>query len=207
MKDNSVTVPKLCHGEDIVDMERVLHDADIRDDLCDYLEVRFGKVRFFDELTMGKSRADIVVVTEIGLFGVEIKSDADTYERLARQVKDYDRFFDRNYVVAGASHGNHIREHVPEHWGVITVERIAGGLDFYLLREAGENRKVRLTNQLSLLWRREFAALQLQNGLYKYPGKSKAYVKKYVMEKVPADELKKQMLDVLFDRDYSIFED
>ena len=187
-------------------MESVLHDADIRDDLCDYLEVKYGKVRFFDELVMGKSRADIVVVTEDGLVGVEIKSDADTYERLSRQVKDYDRYFDQNYVVVGASHGHHIREHVPEHWGVITVERIAGGLDFYLLREAGENRKVRLTNQLSLLWRRELAALQAKNGLYKYPGKSKAYVKKYVLEKVSADELKMQMLDVLFDRDYSIFE-
>ena len=75
------------------DMKMVLHDADIRDDLCMYMESRYGKVRFFDELTMGKSRADIVMVTGQGLIGVEIKSDADTYERLSRQVKDYDRFF------------------------------------------------------------------------------------------------------------------
>ena len=114
------------------DMGTVLHDADIRDDLCVYLEELHGKVRFFDELTMGKSRADIVMVTEEGLIGVEIKSDADTYDRLSRQVKDYDRFFDKNYVAAGTSHAHHIREHVPEHWGIITVERIAGELDFYL---------------------------------------------------------------------------
>ena len=80
------------------DMGTVLHDADIRDDLCVYLEELHGKVRFFDELTMGKSRADIVMVTEEGLIGVEIKSDADTYDRLARQVKDYDRFFDKNML-------------------------------------------------------------------------------------------------------------
>lgn len=188
-------------------MERVLHDADIRDDLCDYLEVKFEKVRFFEELTMGKSRADIVVVTDQGLIGVEIKSDADTYERLSRQVKDYDRFFDRNYVVVGSSHGHHVREHVPDHWGVITVEEIDGKLDFYLLREAGENKKVKLTNQLSLLWRREYAELQAKNGLYKYPGKSKAYVKKYLLEKVPEEDLRKQMIEVLFDRDYSVFEE
>ena len=70
----------------------ILHDADIRDELCDYLEEKYGKVRFFDELTIGKSRADIVLVTEMGLIGAEIKSDADTYDRLARQIKDYDRF-------------------------------------------------------------------------------------------------------------------
>ena len=187
------------------DMGTVLHDADIRDDLCVYLEELHGKVRFFDELTMGKSRADIVMVTEEGLIGVEIKSDADTYDRLARQVKDYDRFFDKNYVAVGTSHAHHISEHVPEHWGIITVERIAGELDFYLLREPGNSPKVRLTNQLSLLWRRELASLQKDNGLYKYPGKSKMYVKKYLLDSVDKDLLKKQMIEVLFERDYSQF--
>ena len=32
-------------------------------------------------------------------------------------------------------------------------------------------------------------------------------MKKYLMESVPHEELKAQMIDVLFDRDYSIFED
>ena len=62
----------------------ILHDADIRDDLCIYLEEKYGQVRFFDELSMGKSRADIVMVTEEELIGIEIKSDADTYDRLSR---------------------------------------------------------------------------------------------------------------------------
>lgn len=186
-------------------MENVLHDADIRDDLCLYLEELHGQVRFFDELTMGKSRADIVMVTQQELVGVEIKSDADTYERLSRQVKDYDRFFDRNYVVVGTSHAHHIREHVPEHWGVITVESDGKGLDFYLLRRPEKSPKMRFTNQMSLLWRRELAALQQKNGLYKYPGKSKMYVKKYLMDSVDKSILKQQMLETLFERDYSIF--
>ena len=188
-------------------MKQILRDADIRDDLCMYLEEKYGKVRFFEELTMGKSRADIVVVTEGGLTGVEIKSDADTYERLARQVKDYDRFFDKNFVVVGTRHAHHIREHVPEYWGVITVEPEGDGLDFYLLREADSSPKVKLANQLSLLWRRELTALQKKNSLYRYPGKSKAYVKKYLLSNVKADVLKQQMIDVMYDRDYSVFMD
>ncbi|WP_155828895.1 hypothetical protein [Butyrivibrio sp. NC2007] len=37
--------------------------------------------------------------------------------------------------------------------------------------------------------------------------KSKMYCKKYLMEKVDKELLKKQMLEVLFERDYSIFEE
>ena len=65
--------------------------------------------------------------------------------------------------------------------------------------------KVKLTNQMSLLWRREMAKLQKENGLYKYPGKSKMFVKKYLMESLDSGILKAQMLRVLFERDYSIF--
>ena len=49
------------------------------------------------------------------------------------------------------------------------------------------------------------AEIQKENGLYKYPGKSKMHVKKYLMESLDPDILKVQMLKVLFERDYSIF--
>ena len=43
---------------------------------------------------MGRSRADVVMVMTAAVCGIEIKSDADTYARLERQVEDYDRYFD-----------------------------------------------------------------------------------------------------------------
>ena len=67
--------------------------------------------------------------------------------------------------------------------------------------------KVKLTNQMGLLWKRELAVLQEENGLYKYSDKSKMYRKKYLMESVDKELLKKQMLEVLFERDYSIFKE
>lgn len=184
----------------------MLRDADIRDGLCDHLEEKYGKIRFFEELTMGKSRADIVMVTEQGLYGIEIKSDADTYERLSRQVKDYDRFFDYNYVVVGTSHAGHIKEHVPEYWGIISVEEDNGKLDCYDMRQPQTNPKAKLTNMMGLLWKRELAILQEKNGLYKYADKSKMYRKKYLMDSVDKELLKKQMIEVLFERDYSLIE-
>ena len=69
----------------------IIRDRDIREPLFDYLEETYGKIRIIEEKMMGRSRADVVMVTEDALYGVEIKSDADTYTRLARQVKDYDK--------------------------------------------------------------------------------------------------------------------
>lgn len=89
----------------------MLHDYDIWDDLFDYLESAYGEVRFFEELTIGRSRADIVMVTREAIYGVEIKSDADTYERLKRQVPDYNRFFDYNILAIGSTHAAHAEEH------------------------------------------------------------------------------------------------
>ena len=181
----------------------MLYDEDIRDGLCEYLEERYGKVRFFDELVIGKSRADIVMVTPDALFGIEIKSDADTYARLSRQVKDYDRYFDRNIVAVGASHGHHIREHVPDYWGVITVEEVAGELDFYELRKPQNSPKAKMANQLSLLWKRELSNIQSANGLYRYAGKNKRYIAKYLMDVMPDNLLKKAIIEELFERDYT----
>ncbi|MCR5098257.1 MAG: sce7726 family protein [Lachnospiraceae bacterium] len=187
-------------------MKTVLHDSDIRDDLCDYLEQKYGQVRFFDELVIGKSRADIVMVTRDAIIGVEIKSDADTYTRLKGQIPDYDRYFDKNILAVGSTHAMHAPEHIPDHWGLISVEETGDGLDFYEVREPGAS-KAKIRKQLDLLWRRELYQLQGMNGLHKYSNKRRAFVEKYVVESVDESLLKQQIRDILFERDYSIFDD
>ncbi len=183
----------------------MLRDSDIRDELCLFLEEAYGKVRFFEELVIGKSRADIVMVTGKGLIGIEIKSDADTYARLPGQIKDYDRFFDYNILACGSSHGQHAAEHVPQHWGIITIEEGPDGLDFYVLQKPQRSSKVKLKNQVRLLWRRELANIQGKYGLHKYARKSRAQVEKYVMESIGTEAVKKAVIEELFERDYSIF--
>ena len=100
----------------------MLYDKDIREPLFEFLEERYGKTRFLEEQVMGQSRADVVMVLPEALCGIEIKSDADTYARLERQVYDYNLYYDYNIVVVGTSHAAHIEEHVPEWWG---IERIS----------------------------------------------------------------------------------
>lgn len=78
-------------------------------------------------------------------------------------------------------------------------------MDCYKIRDPKESPKAALKNQLSLLWRRELAQIQQINRLHKYAGKSRAFVEEYVLNSVPPELLKKQVIDILFERDYTIF--
>ena len=184
-----------------------LKDKDIREPLFDFLEETYGKIRILEEKTMGKSRADIVMVMPEALYGIEIKSDADTYARLANQIKDYDKYFDYNIVVVGTSHGEHISEHVPEYWGIITVEIVDGVFDFYCLRRPTANPKRKWKRKLELLWRPELAQIQEWNKMPKYKELNKAKVSDKILErvpeKIPEEVLARQVSEILFERDYS----
>lgn len=181
----------------------MLYDKDIREPLFDFLEERYGKIRIIEEKQMGKSRADVVMVMPEAVCGIEIKSDADTYARLERQVKDYDRYFDCNYIVAGTSHAMHVKEHVPDWWGIITVELENGRVDFYMLREAKRNPKMIWKKKLSLLWRPELSHIQELNYLPKYRQKSKEFVIDKLLLKVPREDLCRLVSEELFERDYN----
>ena len=180
----------------------MLKDKDIREGLFDFLEDEHGKIRILEEKTMGRSRADVVMVTTEEVYGIEIKSDADTYVRLQRQIKDYNRFFDKNYVVVGTSHAAHIEEHVPDFWGIITVEEVNGEADFYILRRPKTNPKLEMALKLTLMWRPELARIQEINQMPRYKERSKAFVIGKIIEKVPIDILNVQLSNELFERDY-----
>ncbi len=182
----------------------ILKDKDIREALFDFLECGFGKVRILEEKTVGRSRADVVMITTDSIYGIEIKSDADTYVRLARQIKDYNQYFDYNYVVVGTSHAIHIKEHVPECWGIITVERTETGLDFYELRKPQINSEMDWKKKMSIMWRPELAHIQELNALPKYKNKSKDFIVELLLSRIPEETLRIQMCEELFERDYSL---
>ena len=189
----------------------MLKDKDIRGPLFEFLEDTYGKIRIIEENTVGSSRADIVMITNDILTGVEIKSDADTYVRLSGQVKDYDRYFDKNIVVVGTTHALHIEEHVPPYWGIITVEEVEGVLDFYILRQPDNNPKVKLKKKLSILWRPELFEIQMLFGMPKYKDKNKDFVIDKICgmipEKFSVNELNEQISRILFERDYTKIEE
>ena len=186
---------------------KVLRDSDIREPLFDFLEEKYGKIRILEEKQIGRARADVVMVTERYLCGIEIKSDADTYARLKKQVQYYDQYYDRNIVVVGSTHAAHVSEHVPEWWGIISAEVIGGRMDFYTIREPTDNPKVQDEKKITVLWRPELNRLLSLNGLYAYKRKSKAFVQKKLLEMVPGELLWPQVMEELFERDYNTIAD
>ena len=189
----------------------MLHDKDLREPLFDYLEANYGKIRIIEEKVIGKTRADVVMITEDSFYGIEITSDADTYSRLERQVKDYNRIFDYNLVAVVASHAKHVSEHIPDYWGILVFELEDERITVTLQREPQYNPKrekeVKFRNQICFLWKSEMAHILANNQLPKYSnfGRQKTAVK--LMEKMPHDKLKRQVCEELFERDYTIFKE
>ena len=185
----------------------ILRDKDIREPLFGFLEDNAesfgGRIRILEEKETGNVRADAVMITPDLLYGIEIKSDADTYARLKKQVRYYDWYYDRNIIVVGTSHALHVKEHVPDWWGIITVEETDGRADFYVLRKSGENPRTIDRRKITILWRPELNNLLEKNHLPKYRQKSKLFVQEKLLEKVPGEILWPQACEELFERDYT----
>ena len=178
-------------------------DKDMREPLFDFLDEQFGKIRIIEEKIIKGSRADVLGVLDGYIVGFEIKSDHDTYTRLSSQVTDYDRFCDFCYIVVGESHRKHVAEHVPEHWGIIAVTEEGCFLD----RGADDNPLASMEDQIHLMWKREMHQLLDMNGCPKYRDKSRAFLRDYLVSHIDHDVLKKQMTDLIFERDYTVFDE
>lgn len=114
-----------------------------------------------DELGIlhGAARVDVAVING-AIHGFEIKSSADTLERLARQVRLYSEVLDLMTLVAPDAHLEAARRVLPRCWGLLRVEVLDdGGLGFEPLRPATPNPKIRPASVAALLWRAEAEAL------------------------------------------------
>lgn len=185
-------------------MKSVLLDHDIREPLFAYFEDQYEKVRFLEEIQTGRSRADVVMVLPDRICGIEIKSDADGYSRLKTQVKDYDMRYDENYLVVGSTHAWHAEEHVPAHWGIISVELINENVDFRKIRDAGINPNLNFESKMRILWKRELFGILEKNNMPKYRQKGKWFIIEKILNKVDLEALNIQICEELFERDYTL---
>lgn len=179
-------------------------DKEMREPLFDYLEEFYGKIRIFEEKNAGGSRADVIGVIDSNLLGFEIKSDSDSYTRLKTQTRDYDDFCDINFLVIGKTHIKHAEEHIPPYWGILCVYEEEEQVKVEMIQIPGRNPKVSIKKQIEFLWRPELYQIQKWNDLPEYKQKSKQFVREKIVEKVPEEILKRQMTDLLFERDYEI---
>ena len=177
-------------------------DKEMREPLFDFLDEKYGKVRTIEEKIIYGSRADVLAIIDGAIIGIEIKSDSDTYVRLATQVKDYEKYCDFCFLAVGTSHKAHASEHIPKHWGIIVISND----NVEVLREAEKNPKVKLDYQLGLLWRPELLNIQQKYNYPKYRNKSRKEIYSFLKDKLGETQLKADLTDQLFERDYTVYD-
>lgn len=195
----------------IVKEEEKLRDPDMREILFETYENTGERLRIFEELVIGKSRADVILVKENEILGFEIKSDKDNLIRLTTQVKNYERFCDKCYIVTGVHYIDKIEEAVPKHWGVYDIAKDENGnLHIEMFREAERNPKerptIKLKNQMNLLWRSELIKIVKTYQLGGVTTRNKRQLRDLIIEKMGKEEAKRMTYDALIERDYSIYQ-
>lgn len=70
----------------------------------------------------GQRRADVVMVQEDGVHGVEIKSDRDNLDTLSQQIIDYVRVFDYVWLLVSKNHLGAVRNKLPLGVGLMVLE-------------------------------------------------------------------------------------
>ncbi len=186
-----------------------LTDQTMRPLLFDRYESSGAKLRFFEEFCLGrKTRADLLLVTETELVGFEIKSDKDTLERLERQIHDYERFCDRNYLVVGQKLEEKALPLLPAHWGAYRIYMTEDEtLHLECIREAEANKKrMRLHNQLRLLWRSELIPIMRKYQLGGVTKKNKLEMVRKMEHSLSKDRLKEELTEALIQRDYTLYQ-
>lgn len=185
-----------------------LKDAQMRSILFEHYESTGKRLRFYEEFCFGrKTRVDAMLVTENELIGFEFKSDKDTLSRLEHQVHDYERFCDRNYLVVGQKFADKAPENIPEHWGIYLICLSENEkLELKSVRKAKPNSKrMRLHNQLRLLWRSELIPIIRKYKLGGVTKKNKLELVRTMEHQLSKEIQKKELLEALLERDYTLY--
>ncbi len=114
-----------------------------------------------DELGLdhGSCRIDIAVING-HIRGVEIKAEADTLDRLPRQVAAYGEVVDKALLIVDPKHLASAMTIVPDWWGIMVAERgTTQGVRFRRVRAERANKGIDPLVLARLLWRPEAQAL------------------------------------------------
>ena len=171
----------------------MLKDNDMRTTLIDELNKINAKhdYRIVEELAVcdGEARVDVAVANG-KLCGYEIKSDADTLERLPLQQKCYDKTFDMVSIVVGEKFKDKIEEYIPEYWGIYIVWEFKGEYRIRKKRNAKINKNIEAISLLELLWKEELISLLKKAGVKGISGKNRRILRQIILEKFSLKQIR-----------------
>jgi hypothetical protein len=183
-----------------------MRDLDVRQMLRKHLQDRFAfdpETRIIEELGVcqGSVRIDIAVAN-CALHGYEIKSAADTLQRLPVQAVAYSKIFDHVTIVTAGCHLVATLQIIPDWWGVIRAVEQHFGLSLEAVRTPGHNPGIDPYSVAQLLWREEALALLEQGGWARgVRSKPREQVWRRLVDVLPLTELCEQVRDRLKSRE------
>lgn len=141
----------------------MLKDYDMRPILINKINKQnlMHNFRIIEELSVcdGGARVDLAVANG-RLIGYEIKSDADSLDRLENQIDCYNKTFDRIIIVVGEKFKDGISAHIPDYWGIYVIsKKNDSSPSFFVVRPAKANPNVDKGSLLSLLWKNEIYSI------------------------------------------------
>lgn len=182
----------------------IMKDIDIRKPLLEKLmhQNEGHEYRIISELAVcdGMSRVDVAVANG-NLYGYEIKSDADTLDRLGSQIMYYNKTFDKVFIVVGAKYEKTISEYIPDWWGIyIAYYDKRNNVVLKEQKRGRKNKGVCATSLLELLWREEIEKLLRENGFKSLSGKNRRILRKIAEENIPLSEIRDYVRETLKNR-------
>lgn len=175
-----------------------MRDLDVRISLRRDLNDRFANdpyTKIIEELGVcqGSVRIDIAVAN-CSLHGYEIKSAADTLERLPTQADAYSKVFDYVTLVIASCHLESALQFLPSWWGIIDATEHGGQTHLTSIREAGCNPDVESYAVAQLLWREEALELLERLGYAKgMRSKPREHLWKRLAQVIPPDHLRQHV--------------
>ena len=146
-----------------------------------------------DELGLehGKCRADIAVING-HLEGFEVKSNADTLQRLHHQIISYNAVFDHSSIVVEDRYLDDAIHIVPNWWGIIqAIGSYREELQFKVIRPSIQNTNTDDYAVAQLLWRNEAQEILFNLGVMRSQLRQKrSILYRAIIEMMDADELR-----------------
>ena len=181
-------------------------DKDIRAELHKHLKKKYPKAVILDELQLSATRADIAVITDIGIHGYEIKSCKDVWTNLEHQAPIYDNVFDTCTLVLGAKKIENSRKVVDflyqhEHWGIMSAREKNGKVVVADIFGTWQNPRQDLVELCMLVSKDNFRDVFEAEGIHikdvRYHQHDKFNVVKRAIEIIGEDKLKKRLLSYM----------
>lgn len=192
-----------------LDYLRTIYSVLVSDYRCEYvyknevirkLLVKYGTKRtaVFNEFKVGNSIADIAFFNgESKAF--EIKTDLDTPRRLGKQISDYQRIFDKCYIVIPDYRYEQYLDGLSPEVGIITLSKHGKGVSIEEKRPAIQNNSIDSDVLINSLHTDEYRGLIVREygNLPSVPGYSMYDACRELMREIPTEKLKSFFLDTM----------